>query len=591
MKPLRISAVDPDGNRVLRENTIGQLAASNVKDIPHPELSRFQQDVETATSKEEIDLAIKAVLFAIDHCLKSETFEIPAGIRDNPIYAHFVGKRMPTKIAVDAEKQLIADDLDYVTELTPIKFRNVLGFFPFVINEERVYEQLDALSEALVKAIIEETHTVHDETRNKAKDTVKNTLIYLLREAIERFDKQKVIGLGDTIFSAKEIRDAVALAKEEINGQRKTPEEKDTILAEKLGLTDLDQNLLVSSRQLAWSYYFKHLEKLSTANKRLIRLTDSTEGDDTDTQEGSVDGSIIFRCNSLYAMLNYALHASEGGSIADRATMKAVAHLSGLFYLILKNELFQKTESACEKIDRILAEEILTEATEVITIFRDSEKRIVKEATTDGNDMRVSLRKIKGSDSEQRVHFVDLRFKTEDSVETKLLIYPSYDLEDIPDYIAGTLIMWDLNYEDLDPKKIQELREIGIETGQKLGMAHADGKTRDELNPGEFMVKNNFKGNGKNRKSAKYRAMKICGYTGTAENPGTKVEIQIILEDEFRASNDMNSPKSHWYYDLERGLEVNAILHRDTSHPEIVALNTATRKRLRAHKAGLEIAT
>jgi hypothetical protein len=179
------------------------------------------------------------------------------------------------------------------------------------------------------------------------------------------------------------------------------------------------------------------------------------------------------------------------------------------------------------------------------------------------------------------------RPKQMESIIKKLLINPDKTIEELPDMIAGKIVMWDVEYardlQEDSPRRDEHreyLKAIAHKVGTSMGLKPASCH-RDALEPGYFTIdeKKLLKGSTDNDKSLNFHALKLYGLT----TEGARVEYQIIPRDIWEQVNSEHSPNHHDLYDLMRLIKVGRILFR-SSHPHLHKVMDKLEERLKRIK-------
>ncbi|MBU0981339.1 hypothetical protein KKC94_01460 [Patescibacteria group bacterium] len=520
---------------------------------------------------------------------KKAEMELPDDCDGNPIYkAYLLNQEEIPEPSPLTTMGIVGTNNPITTD------RNVLPLTPKHPDKARIIRTMEKLAgniiETMCSHIIEDEQAFSDEEIEKAVHTVRNALVHSLGTQLLRADRYPILRKDILKVGSKEERYGISTrdvrrAVKKVGSLNLDPEKAEIELMVELGLISKEElteekienikEYLEESREQAWKLYVEIAKS----------LIDAQRSKGIDGERILIDPNISLKSMNLFQLLDFVINHNGDGNKQNQNEAQTVAYLNYLFFAVNRHPIFRaalkiKNEMSQKATQNFFVDETFTEC----KLYEDLKGNIVGPNPID-EDVSASylLRTAKPIRSfpkfgSQRVYFEDFDRKEESSIVKKLLLNPSYDIEELPDVIRGRVVVWDITKADLEnPETVEYLMAFTRQFGVSLGLNYAQYEKarkkgeeldRSDLKDGEMTIINKLNHNKGNKKSNGLKVIKLYGKT----KEGIRVEVQVIIREEFQALKSRQSPINDWYYKMNKDTELAEIIYRGHKSDRVRAI-------------------
>ncbi len=516
------------------------------------------------------------------HFKVPEDVEPPSELRHivDDIREQIAGCGLPNDIAENPMFKFAV--LQHMDEVGAMEIKNVIPFVPRMMDRQWLNSKILEIATRFV-----ESTGMGEPSAAKAIAATRNALLWNLGESLKLMDKTPIIRKDivhpekEGLLSTANVRQALMNVKQKVEGDASL--DPDIVLLTELEILNGDEDMekvktdLRTCVRKAWKFYEKLGASLAKAQAEF----------EIGGEQVKVDPSFLTKAKGMYELLMQAMEEDDnsenktGINLLRYHEAQTIAYLAFLFFMVLNHPTNKASKQLQEKYRLEVGTALFGQDENLILAkaYINSKRNIIDEPVEIKGDeiyTQYSIRNImiEGGERAYRVWFEDMRTKLDESIIKRLINSPSFDYEDIPDIIAGRLVLWDIDRADLitsdedNPgmeneknQRMEDLEKIARIIGKSLGLTHAY-VDREKLMHGQFCIKNKLIENGENE----MYAYKLYGLN----KDGVRIEFQIITRDVFREINSWESPRNHDMYDLkEKVFPATLSVFRQSSSPRI----------------------
>ena len=527
----------------------------------------------------DFSAALSGVVACVRELLKRTG--LPDDLTENPYYSSFLLGEIPEE-----------DEPMGGTALAT--FRNIWNRFPFRPNTDTARKNIDRVTEHVITAVKakEGEFSEEDLIRRNIQRTVTFLIDYGIRGVnnypLNRCDllNQEAKGKKGKFFSMETLRSAVITVQDEVKGGDTTEEDAIIRLLSTVGILDDDEAYDAShfeeekrelERQLS-----EYLTKAWTLYDRIQKIVNDVIDEKLAQNGGEKNGvepletSSLLRQLDLFHLLEVVFTKRVSGieeytnqefSESDFHEAQGVAALFYDFAETAENPSFKNSGALTKSLERKFRNGMFHQGLHRRkgTLYTYEEGSFVAKAGKK-SPILSKLQSIPSfghmSEDQRLVSIAYFRKKGRtSSVIRRLARSPEMSVHQIPDMIAGRIVLWGFNLAEIvDPQDTRTqdyLRAVARMAGSSLDLQYNPAKDnmKEELTIGEFCVENKL--------GEPYPSYRVygCLKAHPEDKVGIRCEIQIIPRDVHEMVEANNSPLDHDNYDIERHLRTFLTLY------------------------------